>query len=131
MDHTAFISARDPQNSRAIPGAIFHFLAKGEDTAGRYSLMEIHVKAGNELTDFGRGESPGDFACYLAHPQEKGELAPLRHRKDWLRGAAGAGASGPSRSSTHPARSLASRYRTCCDAQPGIAACRSKSRKRA
>lgn len=48
MNQTAFISARDPQNSRAIPGAIFHFLAKGEDTAGRYSLMEIHVKAGNE-----------------------------------------------------------------------------------
>lgn len=48
MNTSAFRSARDPRNSRAIPGALFHFLAKGDDTAGRYALVEILVKAGNE-----------------------------------------------------------------------------------
>ena len=48
MNRTAFISTRDPKNTRAIPGALFHFLATGEQTAGDHSLIEIQVLAGNE-----------------------------------------------------------------------------------
>lgn len=44
----AFASGLTPDIARAIPGALFHFLAMGSRTDGAYSLMHIEVNAGNE-----------------------------------------------------------------------------------
>lgn len=48
MQPSAFLSKGTPENSRAIPGALFHFLAKGEQTANASSLIYIEVYKGNE-----------------------------------------------------------------------------------
>ena len=48
MQTTAFISNGTPENSRAIPGALFHFLASGEQTNDQFSLIYIEVYKGNE-----------------------------------------------------------------------------------
>lgn len=48
MATTAFLSNGTPENSRAIPGAMFHFLATGEQTNNLFSLMYIEVHKGNE-----------------------------------------------------------------------------------
>jgi quercetin dioxygenase-like cupin family protein len=48
METTGFLSHGTPQNSRAIPGALFHFLASGEHTNNLFSLMYIEVYKGNE-----------------------------------------------------------------------------------
>src|SRR5688572_28475694 len=48
MQNTGFISNGTPENSRAIPGALFHFLAKGEQTNNAFSLIYIEVYKGNE-----------------------------------------------------------------------------------
>ena len=45
---TAFLSNATIENSRAIPGALFHFLATGEQTDGQFSLIYIEVHKGNE-----------------------------------------------------------------------------------
>ena len=37
-----------PENSRAIPGALFHFLAGGEQTNNLFSFIYIEVHKGNE-----------------------------------------------------------------------------------
>ena len=43
-----FKSAPGPENTRDIPGAVFHFLAKGEETSGRHALIKISVQRGAE-----------------------------------------------------------------------------------
>jgi quercetin dioxygenase-like cupin family protein len=43
-----FKSSPSPENTRAIPGAVFHFLAMGNDTNGNQSLMKITVQRGAE-----------------------------------------------------------------------------------
>ena len=48
MTHKPFLSQPRPENSRAIPGALFHFLATGEQTNNQFSLMYIEVHKGNE-----------------------------------------------------------------------------------
>ncbi|GAO42748.1 quercetin 2,3-dioxygenase [Flavihumibacter petaseus] len=48
MKPSPFLSNGTPENSRAIPGALFHFLATGEQTDGQFSLMYIEVHKGNE-----------------------------------------------------------------------------------
>ena len=48
MDKTAFLSNGTPENSRAIPGALFHFLVSGEQTNNQFSLIYIEVHKGNE-----------------------------------------------------------------------------------
>jgi quercetin dioxygenase-like cupin family protein len=48
MEKTAFLSNRTPANSRAIPGALFHFLAGGQQTNNLFSLIYIEVHKGNE-----------------------------------------------------------------------------------
>lgn len=48
MSHRAFLSTGSPENSRAIPGALFHFLASGDQTGNAFSLMYIEVYKGNE-----------------------------------------------------------------------------------
>lgn len=48
MKQTAFLSKPNEQNSRAIPGALFHFLARGEQTGHSFSLIYIEVYKGNE-----------------------------------------------------------------------------------
>ena len=48
MKQTGFSSNGTPENSRAIPGALFHFLAGGEQTNNSFSLMFIEVHKGNE-----------------------------------------------------------------------------------
>lgn len=48
MEKTAFLSNGTPENSRAIPGALFHFLAGGEQTNNAFSLIYIEVHKGNE-----------------------------------------------------------------------------------
>lgn len=48
MDNTAFLSNGTTDNSRAIPGALFHFLAGEKQTSGLFSLMYIEVHKGNE-----------------------------------------------------------------------------------
>ena len=48
MQKTAFLSNGTPENSRAIPGALFHFLASGEQTNDQFSLIYIEVYKGNE-----------------------------------------------------------------------------------
>ena len=48
MTHQPFLSNATPDNSRAIPGALFHFLATGDQTNNQFSLMFIEVHKGNE-----------------------------------------------------------------------------------
>lgn len=48
MSISTFVSNGTPENSRAIPGALFQFLATGEQTNHSFSLMYIEVKKGNE-----------------------------------------------------------------------------------
>jgi quercetin dioxygenase-like cupin family protein len=48
MEKTGFLSNGTQENSRAIPGALFHFLASGEHTNNLFSLMYIEVHKGNE-----------------------------------------------------------------------------------
>ncbi|HEY5745900.1 MAG TPA: cupin domain-containing protein [Chryseolinea sp.] len=43
-----FKSAPTPENTRAIPGAVFHFLAKSDETGGRHALIKIIVQRGAE-----------------------------------------------------------------------------------
>jgi quercetin dioxygenase-like cupin family protein len=43
-----FKSAPSPENTRAIPGAVFNFLAKGDETSGRHALIKIVVQRGAE-----------------------------------------------------------------------------------
>jgi quercetin dioxygenase-like cupin family protein len=43
-----FKSAPSPENTRAIPGAVFNFLAMGNETEGRHSLIKISVQRGAE-----------------------------------------------------------------------------------
>jgi quercetin dioxygenase-like cupin family protein len=43
-----FKSAPTPGNTRAIPGAVFNFLVRGDETNGRHSLIKIKVKRGAE-----------------------------------------------------------------------------------
>jgi len=42
------MSNPQPENSRAIPGALFNFLARGHQTNGAFSLMQIEVYKGHE-----------------------------------------------------------------------------------
>lgn len=37
-----------PENSRVIPGALFHFLVKGAETEGKYAVMDVTVLPGCE-----------------------------------------------------------------------------------
>ena len=48
MEKQAFLSSRTPENARAIPGALFHFLVNGEQTNNLFSLIYIEVHKGNE-----------------------------------------------------------------------------------
>ena len=48
MQSATFLSNATPENSRAIPGALFHFLARGEQTSNAFSLIYIEVHKGNE-----------------------------------------------------------------------------------
>jgi quercetin dioxygenase-like cupin family protein len=48
MEMTSFLRNGTPENSRAIPGALFHFLARGEQTNNLFSLIYIEVHKGNE-----------------------------------------------------------------------------------
>ena len=48
MNQLPFLSNATPDNSRAIPGALFHFLATGKQTNNQFSLMYIEVHKGNE-----------------------------------------------------------------------------------
>lgn len=48
MEKTGFLSNGTPENSRAIPGALFHFLAGGQQTNNSFSLIYIEVYKGNE-----------------------------------------------------------------------------------
>src|SRR5688572_3268209 len=48
MSQKPFLSGPSPDNSRAIPGALFHFLANGSQTGNQFSLMYIEVQKGNE-----------------------------------------------------------------------------------
>ena len=48
MEKTAFLSNGTQENTRAIPGALFQFLASGEQTDNLFSLIYIEVHKGNE-----------------------------------------------------------------------------------
>jgi len=48
MTQKPFLCGPSPDNSRAIPGALFHFLASGEQTGNQFSLIYIEVQKGNE-----------------------------------------------------------------------------------
>jgi quercetin dioxygenase-like cupin family protein len=48
MEKKGFLSNCSPENARAIPGALFHFLTGGQETNGKFSLMYIEVQKGNE-----------------------------------------------------------------------------------
>ena len=48
MEKQAFLSSRTPENARAIPGALFHFLVNGEQTNNLFSLIYIEVHKGAE-----------------------------------------------------------------------------------
>lgn len=48
MTQKPFLNNAAPENSRAIPGALFHFLATGEQTNNQFSLIFIEVHKGNE-----------------------------------------------------------------------------------
>lgn len=43
-----FKSSPSPENARAIPGAVFHFLSMGNETNGNQSLIKITVQRGAE-----------------------------------------------------------------------------------
>jgi quercetin dioxygenase-like cupin family protein len=43
-----FKGASSPENMRAIPGAVFNFLAMGHETNGRHALIKIFVERGAE-----------------------------------------------------------------------------------
>jgi quercetin dioxygenase-like cupin family protein len=43
-----FKSAPSAENTRAIPGAVFNFLAMGNETSGRHALIKISVHRGAE-----------------------------------------------------------------------------------
>jgi hypothetical protein len=43
-----FKSGPSRDNTRAIPGAVFNFLAMGHETEGRNSLIKISVQRGAE-----------------------------------------------------------------------------------
>jgi quercetin dioxygenase-like cupin family protein len=43
-----FSNRPSSENSRAIPGALFHFLVNGTQTGGSFSLIQIHVSRGSE-----------------------------------------------------------------------------------
>jgi quercetin dioxygenase-like cupin family protein len=43
-----FKSSPAAENTRAIPGAVFHFLVRGEQTSGSFSLIQIEVQRGAE-----------------------------------------------------------------------------------
>ena len=43
-----FKSSPSPKNTRAIPGAVFHFLTMAHETEKRHSLMKITVQRGAE-----------------------------------------------------------------------------------
>ncbi len=43
-----FKSNPTPENTRAIPGAVFHFLVRGTQTGGSHSLIQIEVQRGAE-----------------------------------------------------------------------------------
>ena len=43
-----FKNAPSPENTRAIPGGVFNFLAMGHETEGRHALMRIVVNRGAE-----------------------------------------------------------------------------------
>jgi quercetin dioxygenase-like cupin family protein len=43
-----FKSSPSPENTRAIPGAVFHFLSMGNETNGNQSLIKITVQRGAE-----------------------------------------------------------------------------------
>ena len=43
-----FKSGPSPENTRAIPGAVFHFLAKGNETESRHAMIKITVERGAE-----------------------------------------------------------------------------------
>ena len=43
-----FKSSPSPENTRAIPGGVFHFLSMGHETNGNQSLMKITVQRGAE-----------------------------------------------------------------------------------
>ena len=48
MTQKPFLSNATMDNSRAIPGALFHFLATGDQTNNQFSLIFIEVHKGNE-----------------------------------------------------------------------------------
>ena len=48
MEKTSFLISPTLSNARAIPGALFHFLAMGEQTGHQFSLVYIEVHKGNE-----------------------------------------------------------------------------------
>lgn len=48
MTNNPFISKPDSENTRAIPGAVFNFLVRGEQTGNSFSLVKIEVQHGNE-----------------------------------------------------------------------------------
>lgn len=48
MQLQGFIANPTPENSRAIPGAVFNFLTRGEQTGGKFALIQIDVQHGNE-----------------------------------------------------------------------------------
>ena len=43
-----FKSSPSPENTRPIPGGVFHFLAMGNETNGNQSMMKITVQRGAE-----------------------------------------------------------------------------------
>ncbi len=43
-----FKTGPSPKNTRAIPGAVFSFLARGSETDGRHALIKILVEKGAE-----------------------------------------------------------------------------------
>jgi quercetin dioxygenase-like cupin family protein len=48
MKLKTFLTNPTPENARAIPGALFHFLARGEQSANSFALIQIEVYKGNE-----------------------------------------------------------------------------------
>lgn len=44
----AFDTSLTTEYARAIPGAVFHFLATGKDTDGAFALMHMEVERGTE-----------------------------------------------------------------------------------
>jgi len=48
MTAAPFLNQPSPANSRAIPGALFHFLATGDQTDNTFALVQIEVQKGNE-----------------------------------------------------------------------------------